>query len=179
MTHTYSNPGDKDVTLKVTNNQGTDTITRTVTVTATPTVPVAGKIHEGGDNTSTLEWGTTGDLSIKIKNTAPPPVPNFCIGNQCPENEGNKAPNKGTPRGPYANRDQADINGTIKVENKLKFGSTETLCIGSKCGTNAGDPAYSTQYYNSTHPMDGPVYMNYEESNGLVMADSVCWGSNC
>jgi hypothetical protein len=140
------------------------------------TVP-AGRIHEGGDNTQNLTWGTTGDVSIKLASGYG--TPPFCIGNQCQESTGNKAPNKNTAKGPYLNRAEGDLNGTVKVTDKIGVNSNKKMCIGSGCGQTPGN-ANQTEVYGQDGTMDGPIVIRYDgrdargiptDSNGFCMGD--------
>lgn len=158
-------------------NSSTLTIDNTTT-TLTP----AGLIHEGGDNTSTLEWGTTGSTSIVLPNPElPTNLQTFCIGNQCSESKGNAAPNAGTSRTQYLNRDRGDLNGTLEVKESVKIGSTEGLCIGSNCLENPGS-APENELYGQDGVMDGPIVVKGEAGDvrGLPIDGSdACFGSGC
>jgi hypothetical protein len=157
------------------------------TDTTDPTPIAASTIHEGGDNTSNLQWGTTGSVSIVLPDPTDGPfmLQEFCIGNQCPEDTDNVAPNAGTERTQYLNRDIGELNGTITIKDAVSVSADEQLCIGSGCNATEGqapdNEVYGSQDSGGNGPMDGPVDVvgSVGESRGLPIEGSACFGSEC
>jgi hypothetical protein len=145
-------------------------------------------VHEGGDNTKTLQWGTTGDKSIKLPDFGTIGVAGeeFCIGNQCtPYTDRQPVNNPNSERTQFLNRYWGRMNGTIKVTDKIDTGGPgKDLCIGSACPSeDLGDAPESDLYGTSENgdgPMDGPVKFHKQFANPAIVTDaSVCVGSEC
>lgn len=143
----------------------------------------ASTINEGGDTTSTLQWGTTGSVSIITPNPEFPDTPDtFCIGDQCTQSTGNQPVE--TTHGDYLNRRYGEINGTITVEQTINTGTDGDLCIGSECSPTPGD-AHEEEFYGLDEegdgPMDGPIEFRGQagDDRGLILQSGTCIGSHC
>jgi hypothetical protein len=143
-------------------------------------------VHEGGDNTQTLQWGTTGDKSIKLPDFGTIGVAGqeFCIGNQCtPYTDRQPVNNPNSERTQFLNRYRGQMNGTIEITEKIDTGDSQDLCIGSNCPTEPGDAPKSDLYGTSGSgdgPMDGPLEFDEQFANPAIVTDaSVCVGSQC
>ena len=156
------------------------------------TQPING-IHEGGDTTQTLQWGTTGDTSIILPDPQDALNPDtFCIGDQCTQSTGNQPVE--TTHGEYLNRDEGWMNGTLEVEQTINTGSDGELCIGSNCPTEDGNPELETCFYGTpgeeqqdcpvndeSYEMDGPLQFDGEagDDRGLILQSGTCIGTDC
>ncbi len=159
----------------------------TLTIDNTSTTQPVGALHEGGGQVNTLAWGgTTGSVSIVLpENTLFNNPPPFCIGSHCQESTGNQAPNEGTPKTKYLNRERGDLNGTVKVTDQISIDANEQLCIGSKCEDFVGNAPPSELYgtgQNGDGMMDGPIMIkiNGQDPRGIpTSAGGICIGSWC
>ena len=134
------------------------------------------QIPEGGGQTASLAYGTTGTPAIlptTARQTEPfSPTGSICFGNQCDYRTG-LAPTSYDDDG-YLTKRYDVMNGSIKTsEIVLNKSETKDFCIGSKCGDRDGDDSgiYGEQ---ENDRMDGPVFVD-----DIVADGSMCVGDNC
>jgi len=140
------------------------------------TQPVSGAIHEGGDNTSTLEWGTEGSASIlpteAFEDDGGFGSGEICFGDQCTYDTGNEPPEKPADGDDYVTERVDQMTGSLKTST-IETNASEKFCIGNECEDSFGG---DTEVYGETEnpAMDGPLFVDE-----IVADGSLCLGANC
>jgi len=135
-------------------------------------------IHEGGDTTPQLQWGTVGSASIlptaarEEETFGTAPTGEICFGDQCDYRTG-LAPTSYDDDN-YLTKRYDVMNGSIKTsEIVLNKSETKNFCIGNGCTEEKGvDSGLYGEQENDR--MDGPIYVD-----DIVADGSMCVGDNC